>query len=258
MEMAVITPPWYSLQEANIVSFLTELEVRVWGRGPTYKLFPLEKTKQSAHEWLLSMCLCTFFWALHPGTPQPGFKATAAGYAGLPGLHPSPGQSGTQPFISWLGCFLTEKEDKEMVFSQLHPPSASARRGDHTSWAAQALSAMSRFHSFLLWTGQLNLHRSVCVCAAHAGIHPGTLWPAGTLYQVFLCLHLRIQIVRDAESRAEGKLRCHEGTVFMKLIQALSLKTQKEGRRDSRNLLFYEPASFPSEWVCVSTCDGNL
>lgn len=69
MEMAVITPPWYSLQEANIVSFLTELEVRVRGRGPTYQLCPLEKTKQSAHESLLSMCLCTFFWALQPWNP---------------------------------------------------------------------------------------------------------------------------------------------------------------------------------------------
>lgn len=250
MGTAVITPPWYSLQEANIVSFLTELEVRVGGGGPTYQLCPL--TKRSARESLRNVCPCTLVWALHLGPPpQPGFNATTAGCTGLPALHPSPGQSGMQAFISWLGCFLTEKKERETVFSQLHPPSAAAWCGARTRLSSAGiigdeplprLSGMNR-------AAQAS---QVCLCLCCPQQCP-SLHPVAHWYPLprFFCWHLGIEIVRDTERWSAGKLSCHEGIVSMKFIQVLFLKTQIEGGWDSRDLLALLPGSILPQWMSV-------
>lgn len=53
-EMFVIIHPQYSLQEANAVSLMTKLEVKVGRRVPN----------REGIESLLSTCLCTLIWAL--------------------------------------------------------------------------------------------------------------------------------------------------------------------------------------------------
>lgn len=53
-EMFVIIHPQYSLQEANAVSLMTKLEVKVGRRVPS----------REGIESLLSTCLCTLIWAL--------------------------------------------------------------------------------------------------------------------------------------------------------------------------------------------------
>lgn len=191
-----------------------------------------------------------------PNWIQPGFRATAAGCAGLPGLHPSPGQSGMQSFISWLGCFLTEIKEGEMVFSQLHLPPAWALRGAHTQVRSAGitgdepppqLSDMAR--------DALAAQVCLCLCCCR-GVHPCN--PSSLVTSPsFLCMHFGIHKRCRGMGRWQAKLSCHEGTASMKLIQELVLKTQRERWRDSRNLLTPLWASIlPSE--CVSTCEGNL
>lgn len=89
---------------------------------------------------------------------------------------------------------------------------------------------------------------SLCCLRRYPSLHPVTCW-----YPLpgFLCLHLRIQIVRDAERWVEGKLSCHEGTVSINLIQVLSLKTQREEGRDNRSLLTLLLASILPQWMSV-------
>lgn len=100
-EMFVIIHPQYSLQEANAVSLMTKLEVKVGRRVPSREVI----------ESLLSTCLCTLILALQFILSQVWSKPTPAVCAVLLGLHPSPGHSDTQPFISWLGYLLIEKKE---------------------------------------------------------------------------------------------------------------------------------------------------
>lgn len=161
----------------------SQLSDRVRGqsgrRGTYISALPVEQSKALASH--CAACARVRLSGLSTLDPPPSQDSTPSLLAvrGLPALHPSPGQSGMQPFISRLGCFLTEKKKREMVFSQLHPPSAAAWCGAPTRLSSAGvigdeplprLSDMNR------------AAQASQVCGSYSGAHPCTLWPTGTLY----------------------------------------------------------------------------
>lgn len=148
------------------------------GGGPTYQLCPLNKAKRSrvtAQRVPVYACLGSPPWTPPSQDSTPSLLAVR----GLPALHPSPGQSGMQPFISRLGCFLTEKKKREMVFSQLHPPSAAAWCGAPTRLSSAGVIGDEPLPRL---SDTNRAAQASQVCGSYSGAHPCTLWPTGTLY----------------------------------------------------------------------------
>lgn len=216
--MAVITPPWCSLQEADLVSFLTQLETRVGGRGPTDHFCPLEETKQITCESLLHMCLCTFL-----GSP-PQIESSQDSRPLLLAVLVSQG------FILLLG--------NQACRASFHGWAVSWLRWKRRRWSEDAatpaiyISTTWRSHpdkecrhfwgwptSTAFWHGQgCSGFTGVSVCCCR-GVHPCNPWSTGNLHSVFSVGFLGIHKRCREMGTWQAKLSCQEGIASVKLIQ---------------------------------------
>lgn len=192
--MFVIIPLWYSLQKANVVSLMTEWEIRVGRRVPNRK----------GIESLLNTCLRTHTWALQFLLSQVWSKPTPAVCAVLLSLHPS-GQSDAQPFISWLGYWLRKKSCSPW----LQLPSAAKRQSAGTQMSSASVvsdkppsqfSDMSRAACASQLSMWASLHPVTCCCCPLTG---------------FLCLPFKLQKVQRDEQKSNWAATKAELTLFL-------------------------------------------
>lgn len=180
-EMFVIIPLWYSLQKSNIVSLMTEWEIRVGRRVPS----------REGIESLLNMCLCTHIWALQFLLSQVWSKPPPAVCAVLLSLHSSPGQSDhNHPFHGWAFCSLRKKSCSPW----LQLPSAAKRQSAGTQMSSANVISDKPPHSFLTWAA----------CASQlsmwAYLHPVTFCCCPLTG--FLCLPFKLQKVQRDEQKS--------------------------------------------------------
>lgn len=221
--MAVITPPWYSLQEADLVSFVTQLETRVGGRGPTDHLCPLEETKQITCESLLHMCAFL-------GSPPRLNPARIQGHCCWQGcILPLGSQACRASFHGWAVSWLRWREGDGL----LPATPASARHSAHTQTSRAGFIGDGAPPQLLDMAREAQASQ-VCLCLRCCRrVHLCNPWPPARFFCVLLGIHKQ----RREMGKCQTKVSCHEGIASMKLIQELILKTEREGGRDSRNLL---------------------